>query len=879
MATAMDSFNHAILRRQSGQPGTNTNTSNSASNLVSTLIPVALYSAAFFLLFLILRRSQRRIYAPRSYLGALREQERSPTLPNGMFNWFGAFFKISDSYVLNHNSLDGYLFLRYLKIATAVCFVGCCITFPVLFPVNATGGGGKQQLDMISFSNVAKKNRYYAHVFVAWVYLGFIMYMVARESIFYINLRQAYFLSPLYGSRISSRTVLFNSVPDDYLDEAKLRRMFGRQLKNLWIATDCKDLEKLVEERDKVAMKLEGAETKLIKLANAARLKSVKKGAARHEEQHLGNDSDGESGSVAARYIDPKKRPTHRTKFLIGKKVDTINWSRSELERLLPLIEADRAKHRAGEAKYVSSVFAEFYTQADAQAAYQMIAHHQALHMSPRFIGINPDEVIWKNLRIKWWERIIRNIATITFVCLLIIFWAIPVAAVGAISNINSLDHNVSFLKWIQKIPSTIMGVVTGLLPSVLLAVLMALLPIILRFMARLGGLPSLSRVELRTQNFYFAFQVIQVFLVTTLASSAAATVTQITSGGAGSVTSILSQNLPKASNFYISYFILQGLTLSAGTVLQLVGLILYRVLGKLLDSTPRKMYKRFVSLSGLGWGTLFPVFTNLCVIAITYSIIAPLVLGFATVGLYLVYLAFRYNILFVNSSNVDTKGLVYPRALQQTTVGVYLATICLIGLFGTAAAPGPIVLMVAFLIFIILFHVSLNSAIDPLLVYLPKSLETEEESLLALEDGQPLPGDSYQDTAKNGGGSAVTTTRKKGLPLAPPHKKPNFLTKFLRPDKYTDYYTMRRLVPRNFADIVYAPETERNAYYNPAVSSKTPLLWIPRDEMGISRQEVRHTGRVIPISDDDAFFDETGNLAWNHEVGRPPIWEEKVYY
>lgn len=127
--------------------------------------------------------------------------------------------------------------------------------------------------------------------------------------------------------------------------------------------------------------------------------------------------------------------------------------------------------------------------------------------MSPRFIGINPDEVIWKNLRIKWWERIIRNIATITFVCLLIIFWAIPVAAVGAISNINSLDHNVSFLKWIQKIPSTIMGVVTGLLPSVLLAVLMALLPIILRFMARLGGLPSLSRVELRTQNFYFAFQ------------------------------------------------------------------------------------------------------------------------------------------------------------------------------------------------------------------------------------------------------------------------------------------------------------------------------------------------------------------------------------
>ena len=49
------------------------------------------------------------------------------------------------------------------------------------------------------------------------------------------------------------------------------------------------------------------------------------------------------------------------------------NWSRSELERLIPEIEADQAKHRAGEAKFVSSVFAEFYTQSEAQAAYQML--------------------------------------------------------------------------------------------------------------------------------------------------------------------------------------------------------------------------------------------------------------------------------------------------------------------------------------------------------------------------------------------------------------------------------------------------------------------------------------------------------------------------
>ena len=125
---------------------------------------------------------------------------------------------------------------------------------------------------------------------------------------------------------MSSRTVFFTSVPKDYQDEAKLCRMFGPQVKNLWIANDCKRIEELVEERDKAAMKLEGAETKLVKLANKNRLKEVKKGKAPETAFDFGDDQvDGESGSVAARWVLPKGRPNHRLKFLIGKKVDTIS--------------------------------------------------------------------------------------------------------------------------------------------------------------------------------------------------------------------------------------------------------------------------------------------------------------------------------------------------------------------------------------------------------------------------------------------------------------------------------------------------------------------------------------------------------------------------
>lgn len=101
--------------------------------------------------------------------------------------------------------------------------------------------------------------------------------------------------------------------------------------------------------------------------------------------------------------------------------------------------------------------------------------------MAPRYIGLEPTQVIWSNLRIKWWERLIRYSATIAFVVALIVFWAIPTAVVGCISNINFLTDKVPFLRFINDVPSWILGVITSLLPTVLMSVLMALLPIVLR--------------------------------------------------------------------------------------------------------------------------------------------------------------------------------------------------------------------------------------------------------------------------------------------------------------------------------------------------------------------------------------------------------------
>lgn len=265
------------------------------------------------------------------------------------------------------------------------------------------------------------------------------MWIITRETIYFINLRRAYLLAPFNAARMSSRTVLFTDVPAEYQNQEKLRALFGASMRRSWLATDCKDLSDKVEERDKDALKLEGAEIKLIQKANKRRMKWEKR-----NEKTKAPVRDGEDAEMAthgSRWLEKKDRPTHRLGKipLIGKKVDTIEWTRTELRRLIPEVDKDQTAHLHYKGKLIPAVFVEFNTQQAAEAAFRRMTPRKSPHMNPRAISVTPEEIIWKNLRINKTERRGRKIATTTFITLMIIFWAIPVAVVGAISNINYL--------------------------------------------------------------------------------------------------------------------------------------------------------------------------------------------------------------------------------------------------------------------------------------------------------------------------------------------------------------------------------------------------------------------------------------------------------
>lgn len=442
------------------------------------------------------------------------------------------------------------------------------------------------------------------------------------------------------------------------------------------------------------------------------------------------------------RYLTEKDRETMRLPIfgwewmpalpLMGQKVDTIRYCRAEVARLNVEIEDDQAHPERF--PLMNSAFVQFNHQVAAHMACQALSHHIPKQMAPRIVEIDPSDVIWDNMSVPWWQSYLRTAIVTTIVIGMIILWAIPVAFTSALSQLNTAAQTYSWLSWVMDLPAWFRSVLQGVLPPALLGLLLWLLPVTLRALVRLQGTQSGMLVEMRVQRWYFFFLFVQLFLVVTIASSLVQFLTYFTSAdGLTNVPDLLGRSIPKASNYFISYMLLQALSVSAGALLQVGALVGWFILAPILDSTARAKFKRQTDLSDIKWGTFFPVYTNLACIGLIYSVISPLILVFNIVTFSLFWFVYRFNTLFVTRFTRDTGGLLYPNAINFTFVGVYMMEVALIGMFflvrdenDSVACEGQAIGMIVALILTAIYHILLNRAFSPLFRYLPITLEDD---------------------------------------------------------------------------------------------------------------------------------------------------------
>ncbi|KAF7790505.1 hypothetical protein EIP86_001460 [Pleurotus ostreatoroseus] len=960
---------HAISGRSSG-PDISNAASASTSTFTTALVFNAIVFGAEIAAFTLVRPYFPAIYQPRTYVPV--EAKRSAAFSDKLLYWPLALWRADYHVVKDVNGLDAYFFVRFLRMMAILLLPIWIVSWLVLLPVDAAGTtvSGRSGLDKLSFGNIStdKQSRYAAHLILTYFSTFWVWWNIRKEMRHFIIARQRWLIDPENATSAKASTVLIRGVPQRYLTEAALKQLFDGLpggVAKVWLNRDLKEMPDLYTRRMKACNKLESAETSLLNTATKLRNKKSKAAAKAAKKNNSDSTSEPETRtsdsrpltapsiiteadpemtvSLADELVPKKKRPTHRlppfswlpfSLPLIGKKVDSIEWARQEIVETsaelkecrhalavdvahssnLPPAETnhpDGLKPNAGSQTYppLNSAFILFNKQIAAHLATQALAHHAPYRMADRHLAVDPEDVIWGNLNMNPYEARIRVAISWAITAGLIILWAFPVAFVGAISNIHSLCTTYSWLAWICGLPKIIVGIISGILPPVLLAILMMMLPIVLRLLSRFEGTPTRTGLELSLMTRYFLFQVLHSFLIVTISSGIIATLPTLVKNPT-SVPQLLAQHLPQASNFFLTYVILQGLSGTASGFLQVVPLALYYVKLFILGSTPRSVYSIKYTLRNVSWGTLFPSITLLVVIALAYSIISPVINGLACFTFFLFYELYKYLFMWQldQPRSGDTGGLFFPQALQHVFVGLYIQQVCLAALFFLAQDqnkhPSAIpegALMVVLIVFTAFFNIIINNSYGPLVQALPLSLADKTKGVLddnrdaaerelheadegaSIEDNYTGGTPSMKGNGLRQRNGSVMDDSVKDKDYAYGDSKGKAVSVSMGPRASLSTASDGSAEPEKYAgekekDLeVRAPDEEEGykEFYHPASVEPQRVVWVPRDGLGLGEAEARAIGEMgIRVSMDDARMDEKGHVDIS---GPPPGGEVRV--
>ncbi|PKI85516.1 hypothetical protein MVES1_000346 [Malassezia vespertilionis] len=860
-----------MCKPSGGGGSSSENRDTSTSTVISSMILAIIMAAIFFPLFLMFRPRFRNIYRPRTYLSKPPSRNVTP-LSDGLVSWIPQYFRIPDSEILRANGLDAYMFLSYLNMMLWIFVPIAIFTWIVLLPLYAArnfgdpnnpdkpGSDPSMGFNMFTFGKIIatdpqNQKRAAGALIVHYICTAWILLNLHWRMKHFIQLRQEFLISRSHRNLPMARTLLVTGVPNEYLSETKLTQIYNQLpggVQKVWINRDLKELPKLVEERDKTSLKLEGAVAKVVKTA----AKLQRKGKIDTPNMDPNSVPSLES---ALQFLPEKKRPHHRLGKIpcCGEKVDTITYCRSELQRMNQEITGLRQQAVNDYETFPpqSSAFLMFNTQLSAHLAANSIACHEPYRMANRYVEMNPEDVIWSNLNLNPYEQKIRSLLSWVATWATVIFWCIPVAIVSALAQYDKLV-SIPFMTWVSCIPSVPTGIIKTVLPTAALAILNSLLPPWLRYLSRLGGIPTKNRVELSTMTRFFIFQVIQNFLFLTIVQGIVQNEQKFInsiSDPSAFVTQI-SNAIPPASTFFLQMIMLYGLGAAPGMLLMIAPLIVYYIKIYLLGSTPRKVWHLKNDMGAPAWATLFGGFMLFVVIGLGYMILQPIVSGFAAFSTLLLYFAYRYLFLYVFDCKPqnETGGLFFVKAISFTFIGLYVSTVvvALMYFFNSGSNTAFVafgVLTILLLVIQIAHHYFLMNSYGPLLYGVPLDL------VLASQNA---------DKAEFGSDPQHMQPQQTMLQQQLPEKDAYYMNSqgemVCAPQAQGHVVQMEE--PKQLGNKTENQEMH-DAFLNPAQISKQVVQWYPNDNLGIGRAEA--------AADYKAGYKATVNHAYVTEKGK----------
>jgi len=300
----------------------------------------------------------------------------------------------------------------------------------------------------------------------------------------------------------------------------------------------------------------------------------------------------------------------------------------------------------------------------------------------------SPDSIIWRNISMPLFrQRLLGKQSSILWLAG-ILFWAVPVAFVIGVANLNAILSAVGLPT--ANSSSGWYGLISGLLPPVFLALLMIFLYKAITFVAT-SWVRYKSQPEVDEYVFFWhqLFQFANLWLLL-IGGSLFGQVSTIADDPTGIVDAITAA-LPGAAIFFANYILVAtfgswGLELS---MLPTYGVTLLKSIFQSEEMRTQRELDESKKTTPIDWGKKLPPMVFQFLIVLVYMPIAPIIVVFGLLFFAGTYLVQKHQCMHVYAQENETGGLVTWQKLSVFLfVSLYMAEIIFIAYMGTKKAP-----------------------------------------------------------------------------------------------------------------------------------------------------------------------------------------------
>ncbi|KAI7895415.1 uncharacterized protein EV154DRAFT_599321 [Mucor mucedo] len=663
-------------------------------------------------LFNILRPNNSLVYAPKYKYATKTKQP--PTLGHGFFDWFKPVMHTPDSVLIEKIGFDATFFIKFIRMIRrmlyVMTFVGVCIIIPINIVATSKTGEWPPSpgVEFLSISTINYYDGkfhysngdlmwYWCHAGGTWIF-SIVMYVFLwRFYVDYVKFRQEYFESEDYQNSMHARTLMIFNVPVSMRSDKALADWVNRMglkypAQQICIGTQNTELAGYVEEHEEAVRKLE------IILSN--HLKDGKVVQGKRPLMRVGSSFFGCCG---------------------GQKVDAISYYSERVQELQEKITVARShissskKTNYGWISYDKVAWAHANAKHLASSSSPLLNLPKILSEGPKptiELSPQPKDIIWSNLAMnEHLRRSKRLIASFIFYGF-VFFWFIPSSFLSASSNVKELFRLFPNSKIFMKNHPTFVSLVSSWFTPIVMAIFFFILPKILRFMSQQQGYMTGTSLDRQVLAKLFVFFIINNLLVFTVSSTLIAVYSEINeavqSGTtltahqffttmSGNLTQV-AKNLSDVSTYWVNYVSLKGL----GVIVDLaqVAVLLTVTLRKLFTRPSPRQLQEFTRPTAFDFPLFYNVLLFFFTVGLVYSVIAPLVLPFTMMYFLLATMVFKYLLMYVYVTNVETGGQIWRLLFNRLLVSAVLFQVVMFGVLSLksariasfAVAPLPIV-------------------------------------------------------------------------------------------------------------------------------------------------------------------------------------------